>query len=169
MYVEPSELHEAIARVAPPDDTLDTNLPERALGFRVQEYGMTKWRDLFTDRQLVALTTFSDLVGEARDRVRADAVAAGLPDNGVPLRDGGTGATAYAEAVSVYLAFRARPALADYWATVSCRWQAATTRSLRNSSSPPGDPDGLGLRRGESVWCQSTGASRTSSSMGPDK
>ena len=41
-------------------------MPERALGFRVQEYGMTKWRDLFTDRQLVALTTFSDLVGEAR-------------------------------------------------------------------------------------------------------
>ena len=63
------------------------------------------WADLFTDRQLVALTTFSDLVGEARERIRHDAVAAGLPDDGVPLRDGGTGATAYAEAVGVYLAF----------------------------------------------------------------
>ena len=48
---------------------------------------------------LVALTTFSDLVTEARERVRSDAVAAGMPDDGVPLRDGGTGATAYAEAV----------------------------------------------------------------------
>ena len=66
---------------------------------------MTKWRDLFTPRQLVALTTFSDLVGEARERIRADAVAAGMRDDGVPLRDGGTGETAYAEAVGVYLAF----------------------------------------------------------------
>ena len=66
---------------------------------------MTNFADLFTDRQLVALTTFSDLVGEARERIRLDAVAAGLPDDGVPLREGGTGATAYAEAVGVYLAF----------------------------------------------------------------
>ena len=46
---------------------------------------MTKWRDLFTPRQLVALTTFSDLVQEARERVKRDAVAAGLPDDGKPL------------------------------------------------------------------------------------
>ena len=42
--------------------------------------------------RLVALTTFSDLVGEAMDRVQGDAAAAGLPDDGRPLRDGGTGA-----------------------------------------------------------------------------
>ena len=70
----------------------------------VVEYGLTSFGDLFTDRQLVALTTFSDLVAEARDRVHADAVAAGVADDGVPLRDGGTGATAYAETVGVYLA-----------------------------------------------------------------
>ncbi len=103
VYLEPGDEYESIARVAAPEEAPDTNLPERALGFRVQEYGMTKWRDLFTNRQLVALTMFSDLVGEARDRVRVDAVATGLPDDGVPFRDGGTGATAYAEAVSVYL------------------------------------------------------------------
>ena len=56
-------------------------------------------------RQLVALTTFSDLVQEARERVKRDALAAGLPDDGKPLRDGGTGATAYAEAVAMYLGF----------------------------------------------------------------
>ena len=66
---------------------------------------MTGFGDLFTPRQLVALTTFSDLVGEAMRRVREDAVAAGLPDDDQPLRDGGTGARAYAEAVAVYLAF----------------------------------------------------------------
>ena len=43
--------------------------------------------DLFTPRQLVALNTFSDRVGEARERVRHDAVEAGLPDDGMPLKE----------------------------------------------------------------------------------
>ena len=54
VYLEPTEEQENIALSAMPKDAPETALPERALGFRVQEYGMTKWRDLFTDRQLVA-------------------------------------------------------------------------------------------------------------------
>ena len=53
----------------------------------------------------MALTTFSDLVAEARARVERDAIVAGLPDDSTPLRHGGSGAKAYAEAVGVYLAF----------------------------------------------------------------
>ncbi len=76
---------------------------------RRQAYGMDHVRpDLFTARQLVALTTFSDLVQEARERVQRDALAAGLPDDGKPLRDGGTGATAYADAVGVVPGLRCR-------------------------------------------------------------
>ena len=70
--------------------------------FWTSNYGMTHFGDLFTPRQLVALTTFSDLVQEARELAKRDALAAGLPDDGKPLADGGIGATAYAEAVSVY-------------------------------------------------------------------
>ena len=103
VYLTPTAAQEIVATQARPDWMPDTDLPTRALGFRVQEYGMLKWRDLFTSRQLVALTTFSELVGEATKRVRHDAVAAGLPDDDRPLRDGATGATAYAEAVAVYL------------------------------------------------------------------
>ena len=66
---------------------------------------MATFGDLFTDRQLVALNTFSDLVHEARAEIERDALTAGLSDDPTPLRDGGTGAKAYAEAVSVYLAF----------------------------------------------------------------
>ncbi len=121
-YYAPTPEHERIAaQVAIPADAPDTDLPEQALGFRVQLYGMTKHRDLFTPRQLVALTTFSDLVGEARELIYADALAAGLPDDGVPLRDGGSGARAYAEAVSVYLAF-AVDRLAEKCNTLSS-WQ----------------------------------------------
>ena len=104
VYLAPTPEYEAAARKAKPHDVPETDLPAKALGFRVQEYGMIKWRDLFTPRQLVALTTFSDLVGEARARLERDAIAAGLPDDGRPLRSGGTGATAYAEAMCLYLA-----------------------------------------------------------------
>ena len=120
VYLEPTEEQENIALSAMPKDAPETDLPERALGFRVQEYGMTKWRDLFTDRQLVALTTFSDLVAEARERICADAVSMGMPDDGAPFRDGGMGSTAYTEAVGVYLAF-AISKLADRGSTI-CTW-----------------------------------------------
>ena len=132
VYLQPTEEQEAIALTAKPKDTPATDLPERALGFRVQEYGMTKWRDLFTDRQLVALTTFSDLVAEARKLVQRDAVAAGMPDDGAPLRDGGIGADAYAEAVGVYLAFAiSKPT--DRGSTI-CSWDSSPKmEALRNT------------------------------------
>ena len=126
VYFEPTEEQENIALSAMPWDTPETDLPKRALGFRVQEYGMTKWRDLFTPRQLVALTTFSDLVGEARERIRADAMASGMADDGVPLRDGGTGATAYAEAGVVYLGLLVDQ-VANHSSSV-CGWNTANAQ-----------------------------------------
>ncbi len=123
VYLAPNSEHEAAARKAKPHDVPDTDLPAKALGFRVQEYGMIKWRDLFTPRQLVALTTFSDLVGEARARVEHDAIVAGLPDDSTPLRDGGAGAKAYAEAVGVYLGL-AVDKVADYWSSI-CIWNVS--------------------------------------------
>jgi len=86
----------------------------------VVEYGMTQFADLFTQRQLVALTTFSDLVTEARQVAYEDALLAGLADDGVPLRDGGRGALAYAEAVSVYLTFGVDKST-DYLSSL-CSW-----------------------------------------------
>ena len=81
----------------------------------------------------MALTTFSDLVQEARERVKRDALAAGLPDDGKPLRDGGTGATAYADAVAVYLAF-ALSKIADYGSSTLCTG-TATGRDRRDMLS----------------------------------
>ena len=130
VYLAPNPEHEAAARKAKPHDVPETDLPAKALGFRVQEYGMIKWRDLFTPRQLLALTTFSDLVGEACARVERDAIVAGLSDDSTPLRDGGTGATAYAEAVGVYLAF-ALDKTGDRCSTI-CGWDN-TRDSIRNT------------------------------------
>ncbi len=107
VYLPPTPEHESVAQNAEPEWMPDVEIPPDRRAMFTPLYGLTHFKHLFTDRQLVALTTFCDLVGEARERIRQDAVAAGLPDDGIPLRDGGTGATAYVEAVAVYLAFGA--------------------------------------------------------------
>jgi putative DNA methylase len=119
VYLAPTPEHEAAALEAKPEWKPETPLHGKCR-VNVSNYGFDKFGDLFTPRQLVALTTFSDLVQEARERVQRDALAAGLPDDKKPLRDGGTGATAYAEAVGVYLAF-AISKLADRGSTI-CTW-----------------------------------------------
>jgi len=105
MYFSPTREHEEIAASTAPDWSPDLPIPDQALGFRVQLYGMLTFGDLFTKRQLVALTTFSDLIEDAREQIYKDAIAAGVPDDDKPLRHRGCGARAYAEAVSTYLAF----------------------------------------------------------------
>ena len=88
IYLAPDAAAQRAAAVEPPNDVPDSELPVQALGFRVQGYGMTKHRQLFTNRQLLALATLSDLVLEARQEVLRDS-----NDN------------AYADAVATYLSF----------------------------------------------------------------
>ena len=104
VYVSPNEKHTSVAQVPRPDELPVSELPEKALSFRVQVYGFKQWVDLFTNRQLVALSILSDLVSEVRSKVLEDALAAGIPA-GERLEDGGAGAEAYADAVATYLAF----------------------------------------------------------------
>jgi putative DNA methylase len=95
-YVEPDAAQVAAAVVPRPSNVPDQEMPKQALSFRVQAYGMTEWSNLFTNRQLTALATFSDLVGESRQRVIQD----------------GAGSD-YADAIATYLAFVVSK-LADY-------------------------------------------------------
>jgi putative DNA methylase len=104
VYLPPTAGHEAIARSAQPTWKPDVEMPENPRWFSPPLYGLTTYGDLFTSRQLAALTTFADLVGEAMECVTQDARAAGMPDDGIGLAHGGAGATAYAQAVGVYLA-----------------------------------------------------------------
>jgi putative DNA methylase len=106
LYLPPETEHEQLAvAVDSPADPPTTDLPVQALGFRVQRYGMTKHRDLFTTRQLMALTTFSDLVSEARAQIRED-----------------SGDDAYADAIATYLALIVDRG-ADYWSSI-CSWHS---------------------------------------------
>lgn len=128
VYVSPNEKHISVAQVPRPDDLPVSELPEKALGFRVQAYGFEQWVDLFTNRQLVALSTLSDLVSEARNKVLEDALAAGIPA-GERLEDGGVGAETYADAVVTYLAL-AVSRTTDYSSNL-CSWHN-TGQKMRN-------------------------------------
>ena len=132
VYLAPTSEHEQTARTAIPEWRPDSSLPDDPRNFWTVQYGLVTYGDLFAPRQLVALTTFSDLVQQARERVQHDAVAAGLADHHKPLQDGGTGARAYAEAVGVYLAF-AVDRVADRHTSIST-WDSSPSKlQLRNT------------------------------------
>ena len=141
LYLPPVAIHEVATHGEPGPERPLLELPKEGGGGRTNfwcvRYGLTHFADLFTDRQLVALTTFSDLVSEARECARREAIAAGFADDPTPLREGGIGATAYAEAVSLYLGF-AVDRFADYWTSLG-RWQT-TNQQLSNLFGRQGIP-----------------------------
>jgi putative DNA methylase len=117
-YIGPSLDQDAAANVPRPADFPDTELPERALSFRVQGYGMTHHADLFTNRQLTALCTFSDLIEEARKLVLVDS----------------RGDVAYADAIATYLAF-AVDRCSDYGSTLTTWASHPKQEAVRNTFS----------------------------------
>lgn len=129
VYVSPNDEQMRAAEVSRPDDVPDGDIFDWPGRINVYRYGMTQWADLFTNRQLVALTTLSDLVGEARERVLGDAIAAGLP-NCDRLENGGAGAEAYADAIATYLAL-AVSRLSDRSSSLSS-WDSSRS-SIRNT------------------------------------
>ena len=130
IYCSPYEEHSLAAQIEKPSEGPAGTLPENPRWFSPPAFGMTDYRDLFTNRQLTALTTFSDLVLEAQKQAEADAIAAGMADDHIPLREGGDGARAYGEAVGVYLSL-AIDRLADRGSTI-CSWDSGYTK-IRNT------------------------------------
>jgi putative DNA methylase len=95
-------------------------------------YGFKVFGDYFTPRQLLALTTFADLIEQTRDKVLQDCRSVGLVDDERSLSSAGEGATAYSEAISVYLAF-AVSRTADRGST-GCSWDSSPKmEALRNT------------------------------------
>lgn len=130
VYLNPPEGDPTKDINAPEASWLRQNLPDNARWFSPPGYGLKTYRDLFTPRQLVALTTFSDLVGEAREQALKDALASGMEDDGNGIDEGGLGATAYAYAVATYLGF-AVDRLADRGSTI-CSWDSGYVK-IRNT------------------------------------
>jgi putative DNA methylase len=122
VFLDPTESMEAVAYNAKPKWTPDVPISGSTQYIGVQPYGLDHFSQLFTDRQLVALTTFSDLVEEVRQKVKHDALAAGLKDDDKDLAIDGTGATTLADAVATYLGLCVSKS-ADYWSNI-CIWRS---------------------------------------------
>ena len=114
VYLSPDTKHQSISVSTEPTWTPDTELPEQALGFRVQLYGITRHAELFTSRQLVFLSLLCDLVHQARLQVVQHSE-----------RD-----EEYADAVTTYLGITISK-LADS-CNAFCRWRSdhATATNL---------------------------------------
>ena len=120
VYCSPSTEQVLAANCAVPEDAPSTDLPQKALGFRVQAYGIDQHKKLFTNRQLTALTTFCSLTSEVQIKAEKDAIKAGMKDDHLSLVDGGSGALAYSQAIEVYLSF-VIDKLTDYHSSF-CSW-----------------------------------------------
>lgn len=153
IYLSPTSEHEEVATKAKPGWQPDVAMPDNPRWFSPPLYGLKTFGDLFTPRQLVALNTFSDLVLEARERVKADTEIAFKqlairtqdigPGRDAPsksyvldtrsLAEGGTGAQAYADAVAVYLGLTVsrqanRSCTISFWDNTSQKIQQAFGR-----------------------------------------
>ncbi|EHB57973.1 protein of unknown function DUF1156 [Mycolicibacterium rhodesiae JS60] len=105
LYLSPDPEHEKAAAVERPENVPGGELPSNPRDFKTPNYGMTTWADLFTNRQLLGLSTFSDLVNEAREKVIADG---GSPE--------------YADAIATYLGL-AISRNTDYSSAI-CSWHS---------------------------------------------
>lgn len=121
VYLSVVEEQVKSAHVPKPEYFPDAELPTNPRDFKTPNYGMTRFSDLFTNRQLTALATFSQLVGKAREKIKNDALSTGINIDK---------AQEYAKAVSVYLAF-AVDKLADRCSTI-CSWDV-TRDGIRNT------------------------------------
>ena len=117
VYLSPTEAHESSATCTTPTDVPEAELPKEALGFRVQNYGMTKHRLLFTNRQLTGLMTLCNLIGEVHQKVKESG-----------------GDESYANALATYLAFSLSKG-ANYWSAI-CTWHQAAEKLVSTFGLP---------------------------------
>jgi putative DNA methylase len=122
VYLDPSAEQEAAALQAQPQWRPEGSFVEDARAFTPHIYGIKKWSDLFTSRQLAALTAFSDLVAEVRSQVKADALMAVQGEGVASQGKCEDGSHEYADAVSMYLTLSIGK-LCDNASTI-CSWHS---------------------------------------------
>lgn len=110
-------------------DSLAQEMPDNPRWFSPPAFGLTTYRSLFTDRQLLALSAISEAIRDLRPKIEADAVEAGFSPDATRLQEGGLGSRAYSEAIVTYLAC-ALSRLTDY-ANALATWNSSN-ENVRN-------------------------------------
>ena len=122
-FLAPDKMQQTAAAVTRPENIPPGTMPVNPHWYSPPSFGITSYADLFTARQLLMLTTFSDLVREVQDIAASDALAAGMSATGGSLADGGNGALAYGQAIGVYLSLVVDK-MVDYNSSM-CSWRTA--------------------------------------------
>ena len=130
LYISPDNKQSSDASVTLIGNYIHGSMPDNPRWFSPPAFGLKDFEMLFTNRQLAELTTFSDQIEKVRYKAEADAIAAGLPDDHIPLSEGGSGALAYGQAIGVYMSFIVDK-LADYHSTI-CSWNSSGEK-MRNT------------------------------------
>lgn len=130
VYLNPDVADSSAFNAVAPSWLPETEMSSNPRWFSPYGFGLTHYKDIFTPRQLVALDTFSDLIPAVVQKVQDDARRAGMQDDGMSIENRGTGATAYAQAIAVYLSF-AVDKLSDRNSTI-CSW-APNREHARNT------------------------------------
>lgn len=131
VYVTPTPEHEEVAQCDAASDAPLQELPKEGGGggrtnFWCVLYGLARYADLFTARQLRSLNTLSDMLAQVRENVLRDSGAASSPLEKAPLAEGGSGPQAYAESIMLMLAFLVNQ-VANHSSCV-CGWNSANTQ-----------------------------------------
>lgn len=116
IFVAPDAIQVQIADSSQPDWRPDVQLPNDPRNFWTVDYGIANFGDLFTNRQLIALNCFANLVSEVIERASQDATNSGMPSDDLGLASNGRGAKAYGEAIGFYLGM-AIGRSANYWSS----------------------------------------------------
>lgn len=130
LYLEPTSEQEFAAKVVPPKDIPHGALPIFPQRFSPPSFGLADYADLFTDRQLVFITTMMKLAREAQNDVEKQSIEKGMSNDGITFANGGQGALAYAQAVRIALVLTISKLL-DRCSNL-CSWSSSSGGSLRN-------------------------------------
>lgn len=87
---------EYAADIEKPVDYPSGSMPKNPRWFSPPAFGLADFADIFTNRQLVALTTFSDSISTIEKQIEGDAIRAGMENDHISLSNNGIGAKAYA-------------------------------------------------------------------------
>ena len=137
LYLSPDEIHCRVALVDRPEEYPTQELADDPRNLWCPAYGLDTFDKLFTNRQLTALITFSELVAETQAKVVADG-----------------GSEEYGRAVGVYLAF-VIDRLADRGSSI-CSWDIGYTK-IRNTFGRQAIPMTWDYAEGN-PFCSSTGS-----------
>ena len=77
IFLTPTDVDTQAALSTEPSRKPRGKLPNQALGFRLQNYGIIEWHQLFSERQLTTLNTFGTLLTEVHSQMMKDGASNG--------------------------------------------------------------------------------------------